>query len=175
MTAKSLLLSAGHSNEDPGVVAQGRREADLAVEFRNLVSFYLMRYGIPHSLDGTGTVNYPLNTAARMAAQHDLAVEFHCNGAEDPTATGAEALAGPEDMLLAASLSRAMATTLAIRDRGAKPENSGHHSRLAFVSGGSGIILELFFLTNRSDLTAYYNRKWLAAKAVADVLVRAAQ
>ena len=32
MAQKTILLSAGHSNTDPGAVAQGRREADIAVE-----------------------------------------------------------------------------------------------------------------------------------------------
>ena len=33
-----------------------------------------------------------------------------------------------------------------------------------------GMVVELFFLTNRGDLKAYYDRKWLAARAVANVL-----
>ena len=172
MTSKSILLSAGHSNTDPGAVANGRREADIAVEFRNIVSFYLMRDGIPHDLDGHGTDNFPLSVAARMASLHDIAVEFHCN-AGPPSANGCEVLAGTSDMALAARLSRAISQQLAIRDRGAKPEGAGQHSRLAFVRAG-GIIVELFFLTNRGDLTAYYNRKWLAARAVAEVLKVAA-
>ena len=49
---KSVFVSAGHSDTDPGAVALGRREADIAVEFRNMVAFYLQRSGIPHELDG---------------------------------------------------------------------------------------------------------------------------
>lgn len=168
MTARSILLSAGHSNTDPGAVAQGRREADIAVEFRNLVSFYLTQYGVPHDTDGKGTENYPLPKAARMASMHDIAVEFHCN-AGPATATGVEVLAAPGDMGLAGALSSAIASALGIRNRGAKPEGSGQHARLAFVRAG-GLIVELFFITSRTDLKAYYDRKWLAARAVASVL-----
>lgn len=170
MTAKSILLSAGHSNTDPGAVGNGRREADIAVEFRNLVSFYLMRDDVPHDTDGKGTENYPLNQAARMAKLHDVAVEFHCNAAS-ATASGVEVLAGPDDMGLARRLSAAIAGALKIKDRGPKPENAGQHHRLAFVQSG-GLIVELFFISNKSDLQAYYDRKWLAAKAVADILMR---
>ena len=173
MTRKSILLSAGHSETDPGAVAQGRREADIAVEFRNIVSFYLMRDGIAHAMDGHGTRNYPLSEAVKLAAMRDIAVEFHCN-AGPASAHGAEVLAGPDDMQFAARLSRAVAQGLGIRDRGAKPENAGQHSRLAFVRAG-GVIVELFFLTNRADLTAYYNRKWLAARNVAGVIAEAAR
>lgn len=170
MAAKTILLSAGHSNVDAGAVAQGRREADIAVEFRNMVSFYLLRDGVPHDTDGKQTDNYPLREAAKLARLHDIAVEFHCN-AGPASATGAEALSAHDDVPLAARLSRAVAGALGIKDRGAKPEGAGQHDRLAFVQAG-GIIVEMFFLTSRTDLKAYYDRKWLAAKAVADVLAR---
>lgn len=81
-----------------------------------------------------------------------------------------EVLSAPKDKGLANRLSAAVAGALKLRDRGAKGEGSGQHSRLAFVQAG-GLIVELFFITNRDDLKAYYDRKWLAAKAVADVLL----
>lgn len=167
---KSIFLSAGHSDTDPGAVANGRREADIAVEFRNLVSFYLLRAGVPHELDGAGTENLPLREAVRKARRHPIGLEFHCNAAANPAATGVETLSGPEDFPLAADICKALAESLGIRNRGAKPENAGQHHRLAFVQAG-GIIVELFFLTNAEDLAAYDARKWLAARAVADVLI----
>ena len=166
---KTTFLSAGHSNSDPGAVAMGRREADIAVEFRNMVSFYMTRDGAPHDLDGHGTDNLPLAKAARLARDHDTAVEFHCNAAGTPKARGAECLAGPTDMKLAARISGAIARALGIPDRGAKPENAGQHSRLAFVQAG-GVVVELFFLTSPDDLAAYEAKKWLAAREVSRVL-----
>lgn len=166
---RSIFLSAGHSGADPGAVAHGRREADIAVEFRNLVSFYLQRAHIAHQLDGNGTTNLPLREAVKIARRHHLAVEFHCNAA-GPTATGVETLSGPANMALGARLSDVIAAALGIRDRGAKPENAGQHHRLAFVQAG-GIIVELFFITNAADLVAYDARKWVAAREVADVLI----
>jgi N-acetylmuramoyl-L-alanine amidase len=166
---KSIFVSAGHSDVDPGAVANGRREADIAVEFRNMVAFYLQREGIRIGLDGAGTQNLPLNKAAAQAKHFDIAVEFHCNAAS-ASATGAETLSGPKDMALGESIAQAIAGALGIRNRGAKPENSGQHSRLAFVQAG-GIIVEILFITNTFDLRAYDARKWVAAKAVADVLI----
>jgi len=54
-------------------------------------------------------------------------------------------------------------------DKGWKPENSGQHSRLAYVSNG-GIILELFFISNDAELEIWKQKKWLIGKAVAEVL-----
>lgn len=170
---KAIFVSAGHSNVDPGAVANGRREADIAVEFRNMVAFYLQRAGVPHGLDGKGTENLPLKVAAARARDFDLAVEFHCNAAT-PKATGVEALSGPKDTKLSAAICKAISDVFGIANRGAKPENAGQHHRLAFVQSG-GVIVELLFITNKGDLAAYDARKWLAAKAVADVLAKAAK
>lgn len=185
---KSIFLSAGHGGTDPGATtvqslgydALGaplkllRREADIGVEFRNLVSFYLLRAGVPHELDGTGTQNLPLREAVVRARKHPIGVEFHTNSFASPLATGVETLSAAKDGELAGRISRAVATSLVLRNRGAKPENAGQHHRLAFVQAG-GIIVELFFLSNPADLASYDARKWLAARAVAEELIREAK
>ncbi len=166
---KSVFLSAGHSDTEPGAVGFGRREADIVVEFRNIVSFFLWWAGVPHELDGKGTGNIPLREAVVKARRHPIGVEFHCN-AGPPTATGVETLSAPDDMALGGRICQSLASSLNIRNRGAKPENAGQHHRLAFVQAG-GIIVELFFISNSTDLAAYDRRKWAAAQAVADVLI----
>lgn len=174
MKHRCIFLSAGHSNTDPGAVANGLKEADVAVEFRNMVAHYLRDMGIPHATDGEGTANLPLSHAAKLASAYAVAVEFHCNAAANPAATGTEVLSGTASFTLADKLSAALASALGIRNRGAKPENAGQHSRLAFVRAG-GLIVELFFLSNPKDVEAYTQRKWLAAKAVAKVLAEELQ
>lgn len=166
---KSVFLSAGHSDVDPGAVAFGRREADIATEFRNIESFYMHRAGVPHELDGIGTQNLPLREAVVKARRHPIGIEFHCN-AGPPTATGVETLCAPGNMSLANRICHALSNALGIRNRGAKPENAGQHHRLAFVQAG-GIIVELFFITNSHDLAAYDTRKWVAARDLAEVLI----
>jgi N-acetylmuramoyl-L-alanine amidase len=171
---KTVFLSAGHSDVDPGAVGHNRREADVAVEMRNIVSFYLNQAGIFHELDGVGTSNLPLRDAVKKAARHPIGVEFHCNASDDPRATGTETLSALEDRALAADLSAAIAGSLGLKNRAAKPENAGQHHRLAFVQAG-GIIVELFFISNAFDLQRYDARKWLAGRAIADVLIAAAK
>lgn len=165
-----MYISAGHSNTDPGAVANGRREADIAVEVRNMVSFYFSRMKIKHEIDGLGTENYPLASVVKRARLHQVAVEFHCNAAASKSATGVEVLCADKDAARADRICKAIASTLRIRNRGVKPENAGQHHRLAFVQAG-GMIVELFFITNPSDLAAYDARKWLMAKAIAEALL----
>ncbi len=163
-----MFISAGHSDADPGAVAFGRREADIAVEFRNIVSFYLQRDKISHELDGVGTVNMPLAEVVKRSRLHKLSVEFHCN-AGPPTATGVEVLCRPKDNIPADKLCKVLCQVFGIRNRGVKPENAGQHHRLAFVQAG-GMIVELFFISNAHDLAMYDARKWLAGKEVAQIL-----
>lgn len=165
-----IYLSAGHSNSDPGAVGFGRKEADLAVEMRNMVSFYLTELGRPHETDGKGTVNIPLaQTLKRTKAINAIEVEFHCNASTNANATGVETLQGAGNAALGALICKAIAGALKIKNRGAKPESSGQHARLGFVQAG-GIIVELFFISNANDLAAWDARKWVAAKAVAEVI-----
>lgn len=172
-----IFLSAGHSTVDPGAssttqIVDGkpvvRHEADIAEEIRNLVAFYLMLWKVPHTADGVGDENMSLPDTIKIVGTNRPAVEFHCN-AGPPAATGVETLQGPKNTGLGIKLCAAIAETLGIRNRGAKPEDSGQHHRLGFVQAG-GIIVELFFITNPHDLAVYDAKKWLLAKAIAKVL-----
>jgi N-acetylmuramoyl-L-alanine amidase len=167
---KTIFLSAGHSTTDPGATAFGRTEAQIVADFRNMVAHYVAAAGTTFQTDGTGQENLPLREAVKLAAKHPIAVEFHLNAAANPKATGVETLSGPGNMALGGRICAAVSRVLDIKNRGAKPENAGQHHRLAFVQAG-GIIVELFFLTNPADLLIYETKKWLVARAVAEVLI----
>lgn len=169
LQTKSLFISAGHSDTDPGAAANGVTEADIVLEFRDMVADEL-RGKMSFNRDGSRGQNLPLREAVKIASAHDVAVEWHVNAAS-PAATGVETLSRPSGYPLGRALCEAIADVLEIPNRGAKPENSGQHSRLAFVSDGGGIIVELFFLTSTSDLAKYQKRKREVAAEVARVLV----
>ena len=180
---KTIFLSAGHSNSDPGAVgmhpdATGRnvptKEADVAAEIRNIVSYYLTQMGVVHEVDGKGTVNVPLAEAVKKARKHPIGIEFHLNASGSALAAGVETLSGPDDMQLGRDLCACIAQILNTKNRGAKPENSGQHHRLAFVQAG-GLILELFFVTNSTELATYQAKKWLVGRGVAEVLAKYAR
>lgn len=169
---KSLFISAGHSYKDPGAYGNGYTEADVVLDFRDRVANAL-RGRVTFAKDGDRGENLPLSEAVARAKHYDVAVEFHCNAFHDPRATGVETLSAKANYPLGEALTAAVADTLGIANRGAKGEASGQHSRLAFIATGGGIILELFFLTNKGDVKAYMGRKDELARRVADVLVEA--
>lgn len=170
MQVKSLFISAGHSNTDPGAVGNGHTEADIVTKFRDLVADEL-EGRVVFDTDGMRGQNLPLKQAIDMAARHDIALEFHCNASDNDSATGVETLSHPDDYPLGEALCEAISDTLGIANRGAKGESSGQHSRLGFVSRGGGIIVELFFISNKADMAAYYRHKTALAQAVARVLI----
>lgn len=167
---RHIVISAGHSNTDPGAAGNGYTEAMIVTEFRNLVAYYLELGGADFSKDGEGSENLPLREAIKLIKPGSIAVEFHCNAFTSPTATGVETLSNNDLFELGADLCEEISKVLGIRNRGAKGQASGQHSRLAFVQSG-GLICELFFITNPNDLDLYLGKKWVVARAVAQVLI----
>lgn len=170
LQTKSLFISAGHSRSDPGAVGNGHTEADIVLAFRDAVAEEL-RGKVELTTDGQRGQNLPLRDAVKAASGYDVAIEFHCNASESAKSTGVETLSDPEDFPLGQALCEAISDTMGIPNRGAKPEGSGQHSRLAFVSDGGGIIVELFFISNPDDMRAYYRHKMALAQTVARVLM----
>ncbi len=171
---RTVMISAGHDERDPGAAAHGYTEAEVVLEFRDLVSDALVKLGIKHMTDGDPGENLPLREAVQIAKTQQIAVEFHCNAAT-PQATGTETLSQPHHYGLGQALCHATADALGIADRGAKPEDSGQHSRLAFGSDGGGLIHELFFITSKTDLAAYIAGKRGLAQEAARVIAEAAR
>lgn len=169
-----ILLSAGHSNSDPGAVANGVREADIAVEARNIVRHKLESAGYPAVSDGDGAVNLPLAAAVKLVAGKELALEFHCNAAVNPLAGGVECISLPhlkkEAQAISAAISKVMGAKLR-GDNGWIDQSKSQHSRLAFVNAG-GIIVELFFLSNPAELKTWQEKKWLVCQAIADAVAK---
>lgn len=170
LQTKSIFISAGHSDSDPGAVSNGVTEADIVLDFRDRVADALRSRGMVFAKDGERGENLPLRTAVAMAAKHDYAVEFHCNAFDNPAATGVETLSHQSTHHWAQKICNVISETLNIANRGAKDEGSGQHSRLAFISQGKGVIVELFFLTNMDNLESYLRKRQELAENVAEVL-----
>lgn len=171
-----FVVSAGHSDVDPGAVANGVKEADIAEDLRNIVASKLRELGHTVITDGDGDVNQPLSEAIKLINRGELAIEIHCNAASAPTATGVESISLPKLKGLSQRLSKAIAAVTKDKVRGDGgwiDQSKSARGRLGFVNAG-GIIIELFFLTNKPALEQYNATKWLVASAIADELVKGA-
>ena len=168
-----VAVTAGHSNSDPGAVNGKIKESELVTNFRNAVAFYLREAGIATKTDGTSTRNDPLSSALKLIKGSSVAVEFHMNAAASKQAKGIETIALPQDKKLAKDLSAAVATALGSRLRGEDgwiDQSKSARGSLAYINAG-GLIVELGFISNEAELAAFQARYWIAAKAVAKVLI----
>jgi N-acetylmuramoyl-L-alanine amidase len=168
-----VTVTAGHSNTDPGAVNGKFKEADLVVNFRNAVAFYLREAGIQYKTDGVGATNQNLNAAIKLIKGSSVAVEFHMNAAASKQANGVETIALPKDKKLAQELSKAVADAFGSRlrgDNGWIDQSQSARGKLGFISNG-GLIVELGFISNEEELFQFNVRYWSAAKAVAMVLI----
>ena len=168
-----VAVTAGHSNSDPGAVNGKIKESELVTNFRNAVAFYLREAGITTRTDGTGTQNDPLSSALKVIKGSSVAVEFHMNAAASKQANGIETIALPRDKKLAQDLSAAVASALGSRlrgDNGWIDQSKSARGSLAYINAG-GLIVELGFISNEAELAAFQARYWIAAKAVAKVLI----
>jgi N-acetylmuramoyl-L-alanine amidase len=176
---KVILISAGHTNQkgqDQGVVSGGFTEGVEAVKLRDRVATILRSAGRSVLEDGADGISDPLVKAIALARKVDLAVEIHFN-AGPAAATGIEILAKDKDKPTAEALGKAVhdATGLVLRgESGFKSESSGQHHRLGFVEAG-GLILEVCFLTNPSDMSTYVAKFEDIAQAIANVLAYVAR
>lgn len=170
----TITVTAGHSVRDPGACAHGRREADIAVDAREIVKYYLAQLGHKVVSDGMDrTQNLELSEAIKLQKGSDFSFEIHCNaGAE--TANGVEVLAQSKDAKIAKAVAGAIHDTMGIklrREEGWYKDANEHH-RFGFVRAG-GLIIELFFITNKSELAIWDAKKWVICKAIAQAIHQA--
>lgn len=168
-----IVITAGHSNSDPGAVNGGTKEADFCADIRNYVAYYLTHWGEKDVVtDGAGRINAPLSQAIKLAKGADVAVEFHLNASSNRAAHGVEVLSLPANKVLAQKIAFAVSSVTGSKlrgDNGYKDQGSGQHSRLGFCMAG-GLVVELEFLTNTTRFNALNEKRWLVAKAIAEVI-----
>ena len=178
--SKTIVITAGHGIRngriDSGAVAKdGTTEASIAVDMRGIIKYYLERSGITVLTDGVGKENKSLADAVKLIGRGAVAVEIHTNAstnASSAAAKGVEVLSLNKDKPLAQKIAAAIGgvTGFSLRgDKGWQPQSISPHGRLAYVSGG-GLIVELFFISNPTELAVYRDKRWLIGKAIARVL-----
>lgn len=166
------LISAGHSATDPGACANGYREADIALQMRELVAARLLEMRHTVLQDGGRCENLPLKQAVALCKGTDLAVELHCNAAANLQATGVEVISLPALKLVAQRIARAIAAETGQKLRGQAgwiDQSQSQHGKLAFVQAG-GLIVELVFISNAADLKAFLAAKDRVAMALAGAI-----
>lgn len=172
--AKTIVVTAGHSNTDSGAVGSGITESSFATSFRNALASKLRLAGYNVLTDGVGSDNKDLKHAIRLAKLGDFAIETHLNAFSNNTAKGVETIGLAKDKVICQEISAAVASitgTTVRGDNGYITQEQSHRGSLGFVNAG-GVILELEFISNPARMTTLQLRYWLVAQAVADVIIK---
>lgn len=175
-----IYASAGHNpgglKIDPGAIGNGKREADLTVEFRNLVIEQLKKSGAKYISDNDSeSLGQYLKRI--QTGSGSVVLEFHFDAAASTSATGCTALIGSDaDMnnkAFAKELVEVTASILQIKNRGVLSEADSHRGRLGLMRE-SGIVslLEICFISNPADLSAYEKHKTELAVKIAAILIK---
>jgi N-acetylmuramoyl-L-alanine amidase len=175
-----IFASAGHNTlgvkKDPGAVANGYKEADKTVEFRDLVVSKCRKMGFKVITDFDDETLGQYLTRIKTGSG-SVVIEFHFDGASTPTATGTTGLIEAEadrlDRMFAKELTDATALILGIKNRGVLTEKSSHRGSLGLMrEEGIICLLELCFLTNLNDMKSYEKNKFILAEEIASIIIK---
>jgi N-acetylmuramoyl-L-alanine amidase len=172
---KTLIIGAGHGGADSGAVGSGFIERDLAIEFRNLLVAELQKISVPCITDpDSNKLADSLVYFKNYFKPDSINVDIHWN-AGPPAATGTEVLINTQatefEKQLGGKIAEAIATVLNIRNRGLKTELQSARGSLGWMKQtGRNYIIEMCFISNKTDMDKYHGKKHELAKAMADIL-----
>lgn len=170
------FISAGHHLKDSGATGNGYKENELTIEFRNLVVSHCLKKGMKVITDkDTETLGQYLSRI--QTGSGSVVIEFHFDASVNKTATGTTALVGDDadrlDKSFAQELVNTTSKVLGIKNRGVLSENMSHRGKLGLMrKQGTVALLEIAFISNKSDMEAYQKNKKVLASLVADVIYK---
>lgn len=181
----SIYCCAGHvaDGADLGASGNGYKEASLTKELRDKVVAILNAKGVKTTTDKD---NETLSQViARLNPnESDVALDLHWNASDNPNAGGVETFIADRHTVYekqaASELSRSIASILEIKTRGGlvgagvKTESESARKRLGILNNERGInlLVEVCFITNKSEMDKYQIKKDAIALMIADFLIK---
>ena len=154
--AKKVYLGVGHGGKDPGAVAYGRKEKDMALDIAKATRDELIRHGVIVMLSRESDVSE--NLAARIkecnAFAPDIAADIHLNAGKGDGAEVYHSKADTSDDILAKNILDEM-TKIGQNSRGLKVKllNDGR-DYFGFVRQikCDSVLVECAFIDNKTDV-----------------------
>ena len=172
---RKIIISAGHGGNDPGAVANGYTERDLAIEFRELLVKELLLLGVKPLIDDNKNALKQTLAWLKGVLKSDktVCIDIHWNAAI-PKARGTEIIIPDKPSLFESSFAKELLDVFVsngFTSRGVKPESQTARKRLGWMRpSAENILIEMAFLTNTLDLELYKMVKYKLAKELAVVI-----
>ena len=172
---RKIIISAGHGGNDPGAVANGYTERDLAIEFRELLVKELLLLGVKPLIDDNKNALKQTLAWLKGVLKSDktVCIDIHWNAAI-PKARGTEIIIPDKPSLFESSFAKEILDVFVsngFTSRGVKTESQTARKRLGWMRPlAENILIEMAFLTNTLDLELYKMVKYKLAKELAVVI-----
>ena len=154
--AKKVYLGIGHGGKDPGAVAFGRKEKDMALDIAKACRDELVRHGVEVMLSRESDVSE--NLASRIkecnAFAPDLAADIHLNAGGGDGAEVYHSKADTSDDILARNILDEM-TKIGQNSRGLKVKllaNGNDYFGFVRQIKCDSVLVECAFLDNKNDV-----------------------
>ena len=173
---RKIIISAGHGGNDPGAVANGYTERDLAIEFRELLVKELLLLGVkPLIDDNKNALKQTLAWLTGKYSSKDILLDIHWNAASSK-ARGTEVIVPDNASIFENNFAKNILNVFVSNgfvNRGVKPESQTARKRLGWMRPpAENIIVEMGFITNLLDINLYQNLKYKLAKELAFVIYK---
>ena len=171
---RKIIISAGHGGNDPGAVANGYTERDLAIEFRELLVKELLLLGVkPLIDDNKNALKQTLAWLTGKYSSKDILLDIHWNAASSK-ARGTEVIVPDNASIFENNFAKNILNVFVSNgfiNRGVKPESQTARKRLGWMRPpAENILIEVAFITNILDMNLYQNLKYKLAKELAFVI-----
>ena len=173
---RKIIISAGHGGNDPGAVANGYTERDLAIEFRELLVKELLLLGVkPLIDDNKNALKQTLAWLTGKYSSKDILFDIHWNAASSK-ARGTEVIVPDNASIFENNFAKNILNVFISNgfvNRGVKPESQTARKRLGWMRPpAENILIEMGFITNLLDINLYQNLKYKLAKELAFVIYK---
>lgn len=183
MSPRIIILDPGHGMGnrkagvfDPGAVSGGFTEADIVMEWANVLREVLLERG--HRVVRTRVDHKdpaPIGDRAKTAKVYhgEIMLSLHCNAATGQ-ASGTETFyRGLGHKEKAERITAAVCKALGTKNRGAKNESQSQHTRLAVMAFQPCFLLEIGFIDHPGDRSKMIDPalRRQACNAIADELL----
>ena len=173
---RKIIISAGHGGNDPGAVANGYTERDLAIEFRELLVKELLLLGVkPLIDDNKNALKETLAWLTGKYSSKDILLDIHWNAASSK-ARGTEVIVPDNASIFENNFAKNILNVFVSNgfvNRGVKPESQTARKRLGWMRPpAENILIEMGFITNLLDINLYQNLKYKLAKELAFVIYK---
>ena len=171
---RKIIISAGHGGNDPGAVANGYTERDLAIEFRELLVKELLLLGVkPLIDDNKNALKQTLAWLTGKYSSKDILLDIHWNAASSK-ARGTEVIVPDSASIFENNFAKNILNVFVSNgfvNRGVKPESQTARKKLGWMRPpAENILIEMGFITNLLDINLYQNLKYKLAKELAVVI-----